>query len=334
MQVAPGADAQLGGAAGGLRAVPKIQYATEVGIVPATQQQHGPAQQGVRGGVNPPAFGISRIAIQPLQGHARGVVALEQGHAFAQEAAPLEGIADRLPAFVIALPLAALGGQLQTPAQAQGPPVGTALAGPVGAFVEPGHGRGQAIGQAIAVRIVPFVMDAVVEELAQALIGEAIGAHQAIAAGELAYPPNRISPIRGFLGKALEIPLGFAPAPNVLHHHQKPMLGVPVRMGIGDRRSNGPSVGLPHQQGWPRPIAPGGPDPTDQARAVPTTHPVVMAAHSAHIRAIEAHHVGGEDLCVGEAQLPLLGNGLDGLVGGGGNAGAIHLAQLGAELLG
>ena len=93
-------------------------------------------------------------------------MALEQGHAFAQEAAPLEGIADRLPAFVIALPLAALGGQLQTPAQAQGPPVGSALAGPVGAFVEPGHGRGQAIGQAIAVRIGPFVMDAVVEELA------------------------------------------------------------------------------------------------------------------------------------------------------------------------
>ena len=166
VQVAPGADAQLGGPAGGLRAVPEIQHAAEVGIVPATQQQHGPAQEGGRGCVNPPPLWICRIAVQPLQGHARGVVALEQGHAFAQEAAPLEGIADRLPAFGIAIPLAALGGQLQAPTQAQGPPVGSALAGPVGAFVEPCHGRRQAIGQAIAARRVPLVISTVIQKLA------------------------------------------------------------------------------------------------------------------------------------------------------------------------
>ena len=90
--------------------MPEIKNAAEVGIVPATQQQHGLAQQGGHGCVSTPTLGVCRIAFQPLQCHACGVVLLEQVQPFAEEAAPLQGITDCMPTLGVAIPSAALGG--------------------------------------------------------------------------------------------------------------------------------------------------------------------------------------------------------------------------------
>ena len=199
------------------------------------------------------------ISLEPLQSHAGGVEALQQGQAIAQEAAVLEAQANRLPALPIPLTLAALGGELQGPTQPQRPPVASTIAGPMQPLVQSAHRWGEGVGQVLRIGI---------EQLAQALIREAVGAHLSSAPGLLADPAQRVRGVAGLLGKAAEITTRITPAADVLNQDCKSSLGVPTRMGIGDRRGNGAAVGLAHQQARPRAFSCGCPKRGGQDRAV------------------------------------------------------------------
>ena len=76
--------------------------------------------------------------------------------------------------------------------------MGPAFAGPMAAFIQAGHGGGQAVRQGVRAA-------GSIEQLAEPLVGEAVGAHASIAVGQLAYPAHRIGPVRGFLAKAAKV---------------------------------------------------------------------------------------------------------------------------------
>ena len=244
-----------------------------MGVVPAADQQDRLAQQRRGDRMPPPAQLLSRIPLQPAQGHAPGIVLGQQGHPLPQEGLAFEAAANLAPGLFIPASAALQRRQLQTPSQAQGPPVGTPLAGPVIAFTGPGHGRGQAIRQGGGI-----ALGGGIEQLAEALIRKAITAQPAIGPGQTPGPAHRLGAIGRLLVKATEMALRIPLAAHVLHHHHKSLGRVPAGMGVGDRRGDRPAVGLAHQQHGPAAWAPRSPQPTGQAGAVATGHPEVLLA--------------------------------------------------------
>ena len=117
-----------------------------MGVPPAAQQQHRLTKPGRRGGVVTPAAGIAWILGQPAVHHPVGVVLSQQLQTIPEVAAVLEGASDRLPCRGLPSPLGLECSQLQSPAQAQMPPVGSAFAAPVPPFIQAGHGRAMQSG--------------------------------------------------------------------------------------------------------------------------------------------------------------------------------------------
>ena len=209
----------------------------------------------------PPSLRIGGIAAEPAQAHAVRIQLLQQGRPLRLEGSALKALADLAPPLVIAAAPAALGGQLQRPGQTQPPPVSTAFTGPVEPLIQPGHGGRQAVGEGIIAAVDPGARSgfplpdslrrAGVEELGEALIGEAIGAHAAVGALQAAGPAHSRGSIGGLAGEAAELPFGIAPAPHVLHGHEEALGRIPGRVGIGDGGGDRPAVGLAHQQHGP-----------------------------------------------------------------------------------
>ena len=265
----PGADAQQGLAPGRFGLAPEVEHAIEVGVVPAADQQQGLTPE--RGGrlMAGPAGAAGGVAPQPSQPHGAGVVALEQGRPLAQEAAGVEAGADLLPGLVIVAAAAGQGCQLQGPGQLQGPPMGTALAGPVQPFIQASHGWRQGIEAGSGV---------LQQQLGEALVGKPVAPHLAVAPALATQPGQGRRAVGGLRAKPGRCASGVAPTATVLHHHGIAMARIPVGMGIGDRGGDRPAVGLAHQQGRPG-AGPGGqPDAAGQGNAVGGLHPSVLNA--------------------------------------------------------
>ena len=146
--------------------------------------------------------------------------------------------------------------------------MGTPFAGPVIALTGTGHGGGQAVRQCAGIAV-----GGGIEQLAEALVGEAITPQPAIGPGQAPGPAHRLGPIDRLLVKAAKIAIRIPLAAHVLHHHHKAPGRVPAGVGIGDRGGDRPAVGLAHQQHGPAAIPQGSPQPTGQAGAVATGHP-------------------------------------------------------------
>ena len=211
VEMAPGADAQLRLTTGGQGEPVQIQDPAQLGIVPASEQQHRALQQGLGHRVAPPELRALRIAAQPAETHAGRIVTFQQRQAIAQVGAAFKAATDLQPSGWILPPPTAFGRQLQGPAEAQAPPVGSSLAGPVQPLIQSAQRRHQAVGQTGAI--------AIVQQLAQSLIGKAVGAHLAVTAWQVAGPAHRRSAIGTFLAEAAERTAGVAAAAHVLHHH-------------------------------------------------------------------------------------------------------------------
>ena len=269
IEMGPGTDAQQGLAPGPLGLAPEVEHAIEVGVVPAADQQQGLTPE--RGGrlMAGPAGAAGGVAPQPGQPHGAWVVALKQGQPLAQEAAGVEAGADLLPGLVIVAAAAAQGCQLQGPGQLQGPPMGTALAGPVQPFIQASHGRRQGIEARSGI---------LQQQLGEALVGKPVAPHLAIAPALAAQPGQGRAAIGRLLAEPSRLASGVAPTTAVLHHHGIAVAPVPLGMGIGHRGGDRPAVGLAHQQGRPG-AGPGGqPDAAGQGNAVGGLHPSVLNA--------------------------------------------------------
>ena len=164
-------------------------------------------------------------------------MALKQGRPFRQEAAALQAGADLLPGRGILAAAAAQGRQLQAPGQLQGPPMGPTLAGPVQSFIQAGHGRCQSIEAG------PGILE---QQLGEALVREAVAAHLAVAPALATQPGQGGRAICRLLAKPGRLAAGVTPTPAVLHHHGVAVAGIPVGVGIGERGSDRPAVGLAH----------------------------------------------------------------------------------------
>ena len=314
------------------------------GVVPGADQQQRAPQQAGCDRMTLPRARLERIQPQPGQPHTGGIQALQQGWAIAQKGAAVEALADRPPSLLIASAATALGRQLQGPAQPQRPPVGAALAGPMQALIQPATGGGQAIGPWIVQaggggvpcqrrcgraagwggpggtigrwgalcpwRPAPGIR--VVQQLGEALIGEAIEAHLAVGPRQPPNPAHRLRPVLGLLSKARKLSLRATPSAHVLDHHQEAVGGIPGGMGVGDGGGDGAAVGLAHQQhrSWRFPRRP--PEPCGQASAVGAGHPQVLrTSHSTGIGAIQPNDVGDHHLGVHRADFFAAGHVVD-----------------------
>ena len=242
LQMAPGPQPQPGFTAGSACPLPEIQHAEQVGIVPAADQQHGPAPERRWWLMPAPPLSLGRIELKPRGCHAIGIQSLQQRLAVAQKIAALQAAADLPPAFVIAAALAGLGRQLQPPAKPEGPPVATTLAGPVAPLIQACHGWCQRIGQ---LRV------AGQKQLCEPLIREAVTPHPPVAPALGSHPGEGASAIGGLLAEAAEVALGVAAAAHVLHHHGKAVLRIPLGVGEANSGCDGPPIGLAHQQNRP-----------------------------------------------------------------------------------
>lgn len=225
VEVTPGANAQQAGSAGSRGTSPKIQHTPQVGVMPPANQEHRPLPELLRRLVMPPALWPFWVALQPAQPHAHRVEALQQSQAVMQKGGVLEAAADLDPPLPIPLTLAALGGELQRPAQTQGPPMTAPLAGPMQPFIQAAHGRCQGIRQMLRTRD---------QQLAESLVGEAVGPYLSVAPGLLADPAQGCGAVTGLLLEAEELPLRIAAAADVLDENGEAPLGVPTGVGVGD----------------------------------------------------------------------------------------------------
>ena len=59
-------------------AMPKVEQAHQMRIPPSTDQQHRPLKPARRGAMHRPLLVLAWVALQPMPGHAIGVMALQQ----------------------------------------------------------------------------------------------------------------------------------------------------------------------------------------------------------------------------------------------------------------
>ena len=259
-EVAPGTNDQFWRPAALQRLLPEIEAATQVGVAPALQQLHRLAQPFGARLVALPALRLAWIALQPLQHWVAGVVLLEQRQAMAALLSAGQAVLDGLIGLLIAAAPAAFSGQLQAPTQRDDPPVRPALAGPMQAFIEPAHRRGEGIGLQAAVAA---------QQLGESLVAEAIAAHPAIAERVRFEPGQGVITICGFGGKSAEVTVRVAASADIEHQHQITLLGVPAGVGVHNGGSDAGPIGLAHQQGWKRARAAGTPKQAAEFNPVP-----------------------------------------------------------------
>ena len=108
--------------------------------------------------------------------------------------------------------------------------MGAPLRRPVAAFIETGHGGGQGVGQ-VSLLLGPHAD----QQLAQALVREAIGADPAVAGRVAAQPAHGAPPIGRLLGEAAEASSRVPPSAYVLYRHQETVGGIPAGMGNHNR---------------------------------------------------------------------------------------------------
>ena len=296
LQVGPGADQQFRIAADPVRPLPQIQHPPQVGIVPAADQQQGTPQQRWGHRMDPPIAGPGRIQAEPPPSHAPRVMAGQQSGAFLQKTAGFQAAANLPPTSPIAAAAAGGGGQLQGPGQAQAPPMGPTRTRPVEPLVQAGHGRGQTIGQGVVHAGWGRLLSGGDQQLAEPLIRKAVAAHQPITQRQASRPAHRRGPIDGLLAKAPELAFGIAAAAHVLHDDHKAPVGVPTGVGVGDGGSDGPAVGLAHQQHRPgsRSLL-GEPETAGQQGTVVGPHRRFLGpGHSVHVGAVQTDHIGRE----------------------------------------
>ena len=358
----PTTDHQTRMATGGLGTLPQVEHTSQVGVVPAADQQHWPPQQLRCYLVVHPSLRIGGIAAQPAQAHASWIQPFQQGRPLLQKGSALQAAADLPPAVGVVAPAAAFGGQLQRPAQPQPPPVGAALAGPVEPLIQPRHGGREAVGEGIiavlglangsgirlrarlrarlSARLRASLRLLGQEQLGETLVGEAVGAHATVGVLQIAGPAHRGGAIGSLAGKAAELTFGIAAAPHVLHGYQEALGRVPGRVGIGHGGGDRPAVGLAHQQHRPGadPVGPvriGSPEPGGQPDPVRAGHPQILGGlHSAHVGAVQADHIGGEHLSIDGAKALAGRHPGDRFLRGGRLAAGIELLELLAEAAG
>ena len=337
LQVGPGADQQFRIAAGLVRPLPQIQHPPQVGIVPAADQQQGTPQQRWGHRMDPPIAGPGRIQAEPPPSHPPRVMADQQSGTFLQKTAALQAAANLPPAGFITAAAAGGGGQLQGPGQAQAPPMGTPRTRPVETLVQAGHGGGQTIGQGIGQGIVQTgwgrLLSGGDQQLAEPLIRKAVAAHQPIAQRQASRPAHRRGPIDGLLAEAPELAFGITAAAHVLHHDHKAPVGIPTGVGVGDGGSDGPAVGLAHQQHRPgsRSLL-GEPETAGQQGTVVGPHRGFLGpGHSEHVGAVQADHIGRKHFGIHGRKSLVAGHAGNGLGGGGGLAAGVELLELGAK---
>ena len=171
-----------------------------------------------------PGGAVSRILRQPAAGHPVGIVALQQFRPVPEIAGIFQCSTDRFPCVGIPAASRLLGGQLQTPAQVQVPPMGTALAAPVAPLIQPRHGWSQAVrGWGICGG----------QQLRDPLIREAVAADPSVAVRQGSDPVMGLGGVIRLLGETTEGSLGIPLAPHVLNHHQISLACPPAGVGQG-----------------------------------------------------------------------------------------------------
>ena len=258
--MAPGANDQLRGSAALQRLLPEIQASAQVGVAPALQQLHRLAQAFRARLVALPALPLARIALQPLQHWVAGVVLLKQYQAMAALLSAGQAVLDGLIGLLIAAAPAAFSGQLQAPTQREHPPVRSPLTGPMQAFIEPAHRRGEGIGLQAAVTA---------QQLRESLVAEAVATHPAIAERVRFQPGHGVITVWGFGGKSAEVTARVAASADIEHQNQITLLGVPAGVGVHNGGSDAGPIGLAHQQGWKRARAAGTPKQAAEFNPVP-----------------------------------------------------------------
>ena len=94
VEVVPGTDPQAGAATQRQCVLVEVKDAAEMGVIPATDQEQRPGQQGRLGPMPNPAPSLARIPLQPAQHHAGGIEALKELQPLLQKPLALEAAAD------------------------------------------------------------------------------------------------------------------------------------------------------------------------------------------------------------------------------------------------
>ena len=238
LQMGGGADVQFRIPTCSQAALVQIQHATQVGVPPATNQQHRLPHQGVRWVMPDPGVGLGWGLPQPSTGHAVRVNSAQKRQAVAAVAVVLQAAADVLPGLLVTFALALQCRQLQAPSQPEVPPVGSAFAAPVVTFIQTRHRGSKTIGERAA---------RLGKQLREALIREAVNTNAAVAFRQAANPGQGGIGVGRFLTESVEPASGLTLTAHVLHHHHKPLFSPPARVGIGDGGGDGAPVGLTHQ---------------------------------------------------------------------------------------